>query len=758
MSRGRRKVVCSFCRKRKIKCDMASPCQNCVRFGQEDCDITLVPGWTPNMAAANRVLKPPPEGSDVEFLKQRLSSLESLISGISVAPSGPTQINITGMANITPGHPDAGFSFYKEVKTVDYLDTVGMRRPGLLRWLVPVSLDERLFRLCQHAIPRKRLDLIQEASMRPDVLVTGQLCSESGCDGAATSEFKRENGLAVEIQKILPHKRVLWQLFDRFFHIIYPFVPILDEQDFRTAITGIVGKRSLSEEPTVVTISKETDFALMGILLVVLRMSHLSLFNVRNYVRSFCFCNSHLELEYLAQVEILPTSINIAEECLKEFDLIKDVKLEVVQLVTLLRTSMMFNPSNVNPDIQNLTYLAILNLLAYTRWLHRDPRQVFNIETISLRKTALLRKIWYTILHLDFSTLVFSGNLPTIGPDTYDVELPISQSIALNIEYTKLDAAVCEEFAKFAKLRVLLAEALKLLGKVSGEVLLHETERMTEILKAKEIELYDQVIQDSSSQTHNLADMFLRVSDYHSYLMVYFMYVGFCTHLHYYFVREHKSDLAFKYRSKIISVMCSHFLPFTIRLLDEERTPFGASSDMFTSAISCHCVIQSVTLIWSTYIDFRTQMHYIQTRPGLLSHPVSGPGYQSLYSALNEVTNLLHVVINVMCKALSVIQDRHRLYNRILKVHELILKLATSTKYYEQHAVLTIELATVTDVEEITSYVNQCLEQDYVNKLSPEIVQLMTPSPSSTTSVPNNSFSQFEPNFNLLLFEDLFGV
>lgn len=755
MSRGRRKVVCSFCRKRKIKCDMQSPCQACVRFGNPDCDITLVPGWKPAMAAVNgnRVLKPLGESSDVEVLKQRLSYLESLLPGLSDKP--PRALSAASKPEL-----DDEFSFYDGIKPVEYLDTNALRRLGLLRWLVPVSLDEGLFRLCQYVLPRKKLAAAQETPIRPELLITILLCSDPYDGASAVPEFQRRStNLEEEVQHILPTKRVLWQLVDRFFNVLYQFVPVLDEQDFREAISALVGKKALTDERPVVTPTKEAVFAHLGILLVVLRLSYLSLFNSMGAVRRFCFYNSQLELEFLAHAEILPLAVNVAEECVKEYDLVRDVRLEVVQLIALIRSYMMNNPGNANPDIQNLTYLAILNLLAYNRWLHRDPRAVFNAETLGYRKATMLRKLWYTIVHLDFSTLVFSGNIPTIAPVSYDVELPEFRSNGLNILDTKLDATVCNEIVKFADLRALLAEALELLGNVQGHVMLHEVEAMAEKLEAKELELYEQVMLFSTSYTHNVADAFLRVSDFHSYLMVYFMYSGFCIHLYYYHVRQHLRDKAFQYRVKMMSVLLRHFFPFMLLVLDDEKNPFGGSTDLFTMAIASHCVIQTVTFIWTTYVDFRTQMHYIQIRPGLLSHPVLGAEYQNLLPSLSVATGLLLQIVNVMCRELRPIMHRHQLYSRIIHVNDMILKLATTHSYYEQHSVLSIELVTTAQVNEILEYINDCLGHETLQSLSPESNQLMTPSPSSTSSAAlANSFTQFEPTFDLLLFEDLFEV
>lgn len=75
--KGRTKVACEFCRRRKIKCNGAKPCSNCVNGGRENCTYArrIEEKKTPKRCISN--------AKTVQLLNNRISSIESVLAKIA---------------------------------------------------------------------------------------------------------------------------------------------------------------------------------------------------------------------------------------------------------------------------------------------------------------------------------------------------------------------------------------------------------------------------------------------------------------------------------------------------------------------------------------------------------------------------------------------------------------------------------------------------------------------------------------------------
>ncbi|CUM51317.1 unnamed protein product [Debaryomyces tyrocola] len=75
--KGRTKVACEFCRRRKIKCNGAKPCSNCVNGGKENCTY-------PNRVEEKKTsTKYVSSAKTVQLLSKRMASIESVLAKIA---------------------------------------------------------------------------------------------------------------------------------------------------------------------------------------------------------------------------------------------------------------------------------------------------------------------------------------------------------------------------------------------------------------------------------------------------------------------------------------------------------------------------------------------------------------------------------------------------------------------------------------------------------------------------------------------------
>ena len=111
--------------------------------------------------------------------------------------------------------------------------------------------------------------------------------SNDKSSGVSFYEGKIDQELALidRIKVILPKQKVCWMLINRFFELVYPYAPFVDEANFRQEMTRIIGPEGFLDAPiSEVQVQNRLDLPRMGTLLVMLRLTYLSLFSNRNGV------------------------------------------------------------------------------------------------------------------------------------------------------------------------------------------------------------------------------------------------------------------------------------------------------------------------------------------------------------------------------------------------------------------------------------------------------------------------------------------
>lgn len=83
--RARPVVSCLRCREKKLKCDRADPCENCIKAGQPDCTYNQHPESAPkakrvHLAPENAKRPEEKEIGIIEDVQQRLARVEELLA------------------------------------------------------------------------------------------------------------------------------------------------------------------------------------------------------------------------------------------------------------------------------------------------------------------------------------------------------------------------------------------------------------------------------------------------------------------------------------------------------------------------------------------------------------------------------------------------------------------------------------------------------------------------------------------------------
>lgn len=220
-----------------------------------------------------------------------------------------------------------------------------------------------------------------ELSNNRKIILLNSISFQDSFSDKKLQNFEKFN-LISKIHFILPKYEVIDLLVNRFFKIIYPFIPIVDENDFRNNIERILAHK--------LKIKEKIDLTYIGILLIMLRLSYLSIFSLVKDQDNELY-ETPENLAIIKQNPIKLDAIEVAQECSKYFNLLSYNDLRILQLGLFLRNYEIFGPEYGLGAKSNETYSfdIVLNRLANNLGLFNE----FNFSNDNAKLANLKRKI-----------------------------------------------------------------------------------------------------------------------------------------------------------------------------------------------------------------------------------------------------------------------------------------------------------------------------------------------------------------------------
>lgn len=216
---------------------------------------------------------------------------------------------------------------------------------------------------------------------------------------------------------ILPPKGVICCFVDKFFEFLYPVIPIIDEQNFKNSIIHILSLQSWNtidqNKVKGLNISKNKDYSILGILVLVLRLTWLSLpsnackIDFKDKCKSIILPTVPIALptgqikeeSLLLKNETSLEALELVRKNLIKFDELSstsnsNVNLDTIQFAIFYKLYLMccpYEPDEVmfknsqgsqdNESHQML--LASISQMAFSCGLHRDPDNFPQLNTVS---------------------------------------------------------------------------------------------------------------------------------------------------------------------------------------------------------------------------------------------------------------------------------------------------------------------------------------------------------------------------------------
>lgn len=399
--------------------------------------------------------------------------------------------------------------------------------------------------------------------------------------------LQNRGNLLDRVNELLPNRKTIQLLVNVFFDVLYNHFPILDEKNFRSEVFRILGddiNDSCIGKPKNIDLANMHDLAILSSLLVLLRLSYLSLFSYHTKINTDFLMSENLskgaqDKKYLLNHPIPLDIIDVAELCLKELNLISEPSLEVFQALALLQIYHTYAPEEDSfRRFDSVVSIGVLHNMAVSLFLNRDPENLKHyVEQNGDEKLYLLRRnLWLYLVGADIeNSIIYGTPIHTIS-HTYDTKPPYlpSESSNISIIERKLIYATEKLNPVFNLLHTIVEVAWRidscsvpyLLSMLSDfEKLITDTlGKFNDYLVVIEQDNYD----------------FLKIQKFklllYSKLMLLYIYYG----LYLYYEKQSNIRLSFFYLKKLVSVMFYELAGFSEKFIHLYDTFFGSSSSL----------------------------------------------------------------------------------------------------------------------------------------------------------------------------------
>lgn len=495
---------------------------------------------------------------------------------------------------------------------------------------------------------------------------------------------EEELRLIGRIVKALPKQRVIWELVDRFFAIIYPYAPFLDEREFRDHLARIIGPERNDVHLERINIESKIDLAHMGILLVVIRTSYLSLFNNRSSVNNERLTTTSTQPEaqlkkYLLLNPIMLMVMELAQLCLLQFQMLKQASFPVFQCALYIHLYHTLAPEGGEGILgQSLrVFNGTLVQMALALGLHHDPDDYMPKDRTpeQEREAHLRRKIWTSMLATDLCRCFIEGIPLIINHRFYTTKFPYIKPGSENLVNVAHDHAITNNF--YLMELFCLGPATEFLELISVSRYIKIAD-VTKYLNVMELTLYlcfgrlTDYIQPLESNDANYAygkiqKGIILFSLRASFLLLYY-------HLFLYYEGRKNWPLSFGYLSKVVSIIAEEVIPSMLPVIFEAESCFGEGADFILNPAINDLLFRCSHLVVALIARVTHSMREIN---------VDSEESKNLRLRVAELSLYLVKIARIFLACANILSNRCFLAWKLTKTLPYLLKLVLEDELYE---------------------------------------------------------------------------
>lgn len=493
-----------------------------------------------------------------------------------------------------------------------------------------------------------------------------------------------------KIKAVLPKSEIVSRLLDIFFPTLYPFFPFIDEASFRDDISKIVKNDMEGSKMEInILINKKRDLATICILLIVLRMSYLSIFsNFINQNDSVLNPQDKLvvnceEERILMMNPVSLDSIEVAESCLKEFDLTANQDLLILQAATFMRIYRSYAPEEGSgyADGDLLVFHGILIHMANSLHLNRDPDYFLDRETDEKTK-HLQRKLWFFLVSADMEDSITFGTPIWTIQDNYDTKLPFYCQNNSNLVDIDFERQVIKAFEYLSPVinntHSILEKILKVKSTPKISYVAKSMSELENLIDTRLGELNEHLVPDDSLPEF-LKIMKLKLL---IHCKLFLSYTYYCLHVYY----EEKGifDLHLFYLKKLAVIIFHDLAGISTTLLRSSKQFFGpAFTFIMSPVLEVFCrmeIVISLIILIRLQCTIRTIKNNHLEAIGL-----GGDSRDRCILNLQTLSLLFRKLADKSIEMVSIIGNRYRLAWCSKKAYTYILKLLFESSIYDNN-------------------------------------------------------------------------
>lgn len=763
MSQPRRRLrnsfVCSFCKRRKVRCDKANPCSLCVKYANAVCEYPKVlakavprkeradygeavmtldspTGSTltraPSTSTLGSILSSAstfaPDGVhlELELLKHKIKLLElSVLLKQTEHPGYNSPVwcassldDLLFLLGYNPYVGDTQTYLFHQLY-VPYVSTGkrGARYHGPLSWIALVKMDlaaSQMFAYKLRAAMKKRMVLLLDKnSLRPAEHVFGKRLQTEACEELYGGDVPLKNEESAELSKkvnerarvvgltlceddiaaelnilgkiklVLPTRKVLWMLVDRFFERVYPFFPFLDQFDFEERLVSIFGSDRLHVKVDKLNVSAKMDLIYIALLLLVLRFAYFTLFSNNEAQNEANLKTTDpspraQEIKFLLSNPIDIDAVDVAQMCLSQFGYLRFCNLPLLQLHLYLKLYYNFAPENGDSpeDTNSQSYTALLVNMAISLGLHREPDNIFKDNLRDEKTNNLCRKIWYYLLVMDIQDGMSNGIHLNTRRSLFDTLPPFYKPGCENVRNTEVEIEAINCLLKIDMCYDQIAGVIALIANVSSPVKMKDLCTTLTSLEENFIKNMTPYYLEANGQLAPLTVQETLATKI--YFQVNFFMASICMHLFNYYERNDNLDLAYYYLKKVIAVSVHNMMPFYDYFVEKSAIWFQFTSDLAVTPAFQNLVHKCIIVIHCVMLRLRFSILKYENSSPVMQDEES----RRRYELLRETYDLCHQCMMTFIETMTKLSSRYYYSWRCMKAQESIRVASEGTDYF----------------------------------------------------------------------------